>query len=103
MTALTNIVVRVLTVLGLLALILIVASLATARAHSWYDPGCCSDRDCAPVKASMEADGTLRVNLGPGRSMSLPPGYPYRPSRDFDYHVCVIKGVVICAYAPGNS
>lgn len=86
------------------ALVWSLVILATmAGAHSWYDPACCSDRDCARVNASLEPDGSLRVNLGPGRSMSLPPGYPYRPSRDLDYHLCIIKGTVICAYAPANS
>jgi hypothetical protein len=72
-----------------------------ALAHSWYEPDCCSDRDCAPV------DGKY-IELTPlGHVLRLPPGsHPMlknatrtiqyivpngtsRPSRDQQYHVCL--------------
>lgn len=31
------------------AAMLILATLTTAGAHSWYEPQCCSSTDCAPV------------------------------------------------------
>lgn len=69
-------------------------------AHSWYDPACCSDRDCAPVHHSRITltDAGVRVQLDPGDHpfvySSLDVVIPYddprvRNSQDVDHHACV--------------
>ena len=36
-------------VVVVLALMIVVLLARPAHSHSWYDPDCCSDRDCEPV------------------------------------------------------
>jgi hypothetical protein len=45
-------------------LLCLAALLAVTPAHSWYDPACCSERDCYPISADeVEAlpNGDWRV------------------------------------------
>jgi hypothetical protein len=89
-----------------------------AAAHSWYDPACCSDRDCAPVPdASIVAmsDG-YHVTLLPGDhplirapiSTVVPYGDPrINWSKDARQHACVsfprpngFQGL-LCIYVTG--
>jgi hypothetical protein len=58
-----------------------------ARAHSWYDPECCSDQDCFPV----EVDDVIETAEG---WKHLPTGTVFskeqvKPSKDNRFHVCI--------------
>lgn len=75
-----------------------------AFSHSWYDPECCSDRDCHPVDSrelAEAADGTW---------IYLPTGARFerskiRPSRDARFHICVLEstGASLCLYVIQGS
>lgn len=68
------------------------------RAHSWYDPACCSEHDCAPL------DATPRP--APGGYTALGHFFPkemLRPSRDNRWHACIRGGRPLCLYAPMGS
>lgn len=99
--------------LTLIALIVTLLWPSSAEAHDWYDAVCCSDEDCAPVRAATvraTPDG-WEVTLAPGdHPMVQEPlrhVYPYdsprvRPSRDQDFHACVsVHGQrMLCLYVP---
>jgi hypothetical protein len=89
-----------------------------ARGHEapagWsYDPGCCSDYDCAPIPASavtLAPDG-WRIRLAPGQhrfvrealDVVVPFGDPrIRRSGDGGWHACISPstGRVLCVYEP---
>lgn len=89
---------------GLSAFLLILAMTRDADAHSWYDLVCCQDKDCGPaLGAAYQSDGSLLLEVAPGQSVKVPAGYPVRPSRDGDYHVCIMLNQVRCVYVPANS
>lgn len=71
--------------LGLLASVLALAVVNHACGHSFYDPACCSDRDCAPL-------APLRVSAAPGGylidGVHFVAEKDARPSPDKDYHGC---------------
>jgi len=88
---------------------------ASARAHDWYDPICCSDRDCAPIPFSsvrVTAQG-YAITLSPDQHPMLanemtphewliPFGSPkVRDSKDDAYHACIVPGSrrLLCFYA----
>lgn len=82
----------------LLAGIVAIFATTAAIAHSWYDPWCCNENDCQPIK-------------DPNEVQALADGYhfrgwvmPYakaRVSADGDYHFCEYpKGELRCFYAP---
>lgn len=90
----------------------VIALARPAAAHSWYDGYCCSDKDCAPVRASTvraTAEG-WEITLAPGDHpmVSEPVTHFYRyddtrvlPSQDDDFHVCLNSwGRVLCLYVP---
>ena len=74
-------------------------------AHSWYDPICCSDRDCRPAQKGeivFESEGIRHVPSG----QTLPYGHKnVRVSRDFENHVCInqISGRLLCVYLAGAT
>jgi hypothetical protein len=83
------------------------------EAHSWYDPGCCNDFDCAPVASShvQFTDAGVLLTLGPGdhkfvrepKSWVIPYDSPkLRESKDNDTHACVgkVTQVLFCLYLP---
>lgn len=77
---------------------------APAMAHSWYSPYCCSEKDCQSiVGAGYQADGSLDLEIVPGKHISVPPGFPVLPSRDGNYHVCIMINQIRCVYVPANS
>lgn len=79
-----------------------------AYPHSWYDPDCCHDKDCAPV-----ADNVVEVTPGgfyikDGWNVFIERGSPkIRQSQDAHYHVCGYKAsmmtVVYCLYVPSGG
>lgn len=106
-----------------IALILMIAlagfSLAMAvraKAHSWYDPECCSGMDCAPVeKVEVMPTSAIASMLVPPAQASppsimfvttvhgtaqVPHNMKFRESKDARMHACIIKGRLICLYLP---
>jgi hypothetical protein len=69
-----------------------------AGAHQWYEAACCSDRDCAPVDddqvrdtpdGGVDVDGFGHLNKSDSR---------LRLSRDYQNHLCIIGGKLLCVY-----
>lgn len=67
-----------------------------ASAHGWYDPMCCSDKDCHPINSCEELveqkDGTVKWGE-----------YTFtkdkeKPSHDSKCHVCIYNGTPLCFY-----
>lgn len=69
----------------------------TAAAHSWYDPWCCSDRDCNPYPSAKVSVTDVGYRLDDG---TLVPFDEARTSQDGNYHRCVLNGRQRCFYAP---
>lgn len=82
-----------------------------ARAHEWYPPECCSDRDCAPVAAAdvVESPGGWTFTVRAGTHPQLPKGGASRaffvryrdakPSPDNRPHICLSATLtVLCAF-----
>jgi hypothetical protein len=95
------------------AALLLVLLASAALSHSWYDPGCCNDFDCAPVASShvQFTDAGVLLTLGPGdhkfvrepKSWVIPYDSPkLRESKDNDTHACVgeVTQVLFCLYLP---
>lgn len=96
---------------GGIAACVIVLTIGEARSHSWFDPWCCDDRDCAVIPertVKATADGYV-VTLNPGDhpSVNSPVVHvvPYkdvRHSPDGTYAACLYpsQNVMRCFYAP---
>lgn len=83
-----------------LVCIFIVFSAISARAHSWYDPACCSDNDCAPDDRVKEVTGGFQVPTGE----VVPYGDKrIRQSLDKRFHWCHFQTHTYCVYVPGGS
>jgi hypothetical protein len=83
-----------------LAMLAIGLGISAAAAHSWYEPECCSGRDCFPVPGRSLADGTYVFEvLG---KQYVKTEREIRPSRDQDFHACqpAHKAEPVCFYAP---
>lgn len=82
--------------------------LTEARAHSWYDPECCSGKDCRPAKdVVVRDDGSIVITTEDGISVIVPPSLPRRQSHDNKWHVCPYPSSELvlrarCVYEPGN-
>ena len=68
----------------------------------WYDPSCCSRRDCKPVD---DADIEFTIFEGQVAARHKPTGniflrHQFRPSQDERYHVCIntASGASLCFY-----
>lgn len=89
----------------------LIASTAVAMGHSFYDPWCCSGKDCAPIPQE-----SVKVSRR-GYTVTICPGdHPLvtescinkhfgfdeaRPSEDGAYHACIYPaGEIRCLYAP---
>ncbi len=89
-----------LSIIGFIVLAGVVFVVA-ARAHSWYPPNCCSDRDCAPLEQSrvrQTVDGYFidEVYFIPHAQVKIP--------FDGDYHGCFSStGALVCFFAPKPS
>lgn len=79
----------------MLSLLLILAASHVVPTHSFYDPVCCSDNDCAPI-ASQRV--TERGNGYAVDGTAIPQNL-LRQSPDGQYHLCQPKGgAVRCLY-----
>lgn len=97
--------------IGLFVLIL---SLSPARSHSWYPAACCSDRDCAPIRASAVSrvgnEYVITLRRGEHPMLDASQDITVRkiathlaePSRDREYHVCLspIDARILCFFIP---
>ena len=96
-------------IIGVLVLTVVIAA-----AHSFYDPECCHDQDCAPVTKTELIPGfayagiaslgkpqppALWVTTRHGRA-AVPQNMIPRESKDADAHACIRLGKVICYYLP---
>lgn len=78
---------------------LLIVAVSIANAHSWYDPACCSDNDCAPDNRVKEVRGGFRVPTGE----VVPYGDKrIRPSLDKQFHWCHFQTHTYCVYVPGG-
>lgn len=78
-----------------------------AGAVHWYDPGCCSMRDCEPVEpgAIRQTEAGYAVRYLSSRGFLVEGLIPYgssavRPSRDEREHACATTQRVLCIYLP---
>jgi len=62
-----------------------------AAAHGWYSPYCCSGKDCAPAKISVNPDGSITATN------------QFRPSKDGRWHACIHPTLgPRCLYVPAG-
>lgn len=81
----------------------VAACAASAWAHDWYAPECCSGRDCAPVPAHevrLVATGYVVKTATSPAGEALVPFAAARPSADERFHKCERAGVLVCFFAP---
>ena len=55
--------------------------------HSWYDPWCCSTKDCHPVD---DADAPVEIQEGYKWHEFVFPKSMEKPSQDGHWHVCLV-------------
>ena len=81
-----------------------------AMAHDWYDPACCSNRDCAPAeKVIILEDGRMQITTTHGTTI-IPNEMIRRESKDHQVHACMRSMTMygggknnmlpICVYMP---
>jgi len=86
----------------------------TASAHEWYDPECCTGKDCHPaVSVEMQENGDYIVKSDDGETIVVPPHFAGKhPSQDQKFHICYqmvsrrggkIVPAPICFYIPGTT
>lgn len=65
----------------------------------WYDPACCNQRDCRPVKDEdvefANIDGPIARYKPTGNVFYQS---QFRRSQDERYHVCINSGMSYCFY-----
>ena len=104
---------------ALAAAVAVTLSILQAAAHEWYDPTCCSDRDCAPLpdgsvvataagwRVTVPAGGHPLLNTS--FSQLVPYGSPLiLRSKDEHFHGCIMHGApedvprptLLCLYVP---
>jgi hypothetical protein len=76
-----------------------------ALAHSWYEPLCCSGRDCEPLPDGAVTQTTTGYHvvytgqLGFKVDVTVPYDKAH-PSRDAQFHGCASVDRFLCLYAP---
>jgi hypothetical protein len=81
-------------------IIFVSATYYKAYSHSWYDPWCCNNTDCAPLKPEEITVNDKGYTIK--GEFFIPHGDErIRLSRDWDYHFCEYpKGEARCFYVP---
>lgn len=79
-----------------------------AYPHSWYEPACCSGRDCEPISfdaVTESADGwTVDYYSKQGFPVhAFVPRGKERHSHDGRFHGCATSTRFLCLYTPVNS
>ena len=95
-------------VIALLVLAVMSLAIADAKAHSWYDPDCCSDRDCEPVSsiafvASDPSAVPVMIVTTSFGTKPLTPQTKVRESKDSRMHACIYQGALLCLYMPPGN
>jgi hypothetical protein len=77
-------------------------------AHSWYDPDCCSDRDCEAVSAvtyvaSDPGSVPVMVVTTSFGTKPVTSKTKIRESKDSRMHACIYQGALICLYMPPGN
>ena len=84
---------------------LLVCTPEGARAHSWYEAACCSERDCVPVEEGVVVEKTDGVHVqGHGILNRMDPRL--RMSRDDRDHLCIAQHSstkLLCVYRKPNG
>jgi hypothetical protein len=95
---------------SLLGLLLALAPLAAAQAHSWYDMRCCNENDCRrATRVETLPNGDRRVTADNGMVVMVTAGFARTyPSQDNDFHICYYltwrgEPIARCLYLPGSS
>lgn len=78
-----------------------------AYSHSWYDPICCSGRDCEPLPdgAVTMVQGGYHVKYTGKMGFNVDVVVPYekaKASKDEKYHGCATAERFLCLYVPMN-
>jgi hypothetical protein len=96
---------------GLIALLIVNA----ASAHSWYEPRCCSDKDCSPLphtNVRINQDGFVILIPGAAKAQMIPFADPRvrmipsdaPPEDAHRFHACTVQGKpdgrILCLYVP---
>ena len=94
--------------LGALALLSAILLAGPALTHSWYDPDCCSDRDCEPVSAvafvaSTPGSVPVMVVTTSFGTKPVTSRTKIRESKDSRMHACIYQGELICLYMPPSN
>jgi hypothetical protein len=100
----------ILTAIGIILILIVAYFNATlpAAAHSWYEPACCSSRDCEPISfdsVTESAEGwTVHYQSKLGFPvMAFTPRGKERHSQDGRFHGCATSTRFLCLYVPVNS
>ena len=94
--------------IAVLSLLITVFLTGRVYAHGWYDPDCCSDRDCEPVSsvsfvASRPGDIPVMVVTTSFGTKPVTPRTKIRESKDSKMHACIYQGELICLYMPPGN
>ena len=70
-------------------------------AHGWYEPSCCSDKDCRPAHKGEIVNTGTSYRIG---TVDIPYNDPrVRMSQDGQFHVCKPPHTHIrCIYVPAG-
>lgn len=81
----------------------VLAACPVAFGHSFYDPECCSDRDCAPSPAEKVKETAAGFLLDTGEFVPRSVARPQ--SHDDSYHLCrsEFSKAILCFYFPNRS
>lgn len=96
---------RLLAAILVVALCILVALVSGVRAHSWYDPDCCSGNDCQPVQsisfvASDPASLPVMIVTTSIGTQPVTKETKIRQSKDNQMHACIWYGKLLCLYLP---
>jgi hypothetical protein len=84
-------------------LMLIGLSLSVAHGHSWYDPDCCGDNDCAPI-AKERVQFVNGGYLIDGKHFIEATSTRVRGSQDDQFHACFWPADRLwCFYIPASG
>lgn len=90
---------------GFLATVIVIAALAPAHSHEWYDRQCCSGQDCEPLPdgAVTQVPGGYHVKYKAKLGLDVDVIVPHnkaKPSQDGRYHGCATIDRFMCLYVP---
>ena len=93
--------------MAVLATSLLTAMPPKALPHGWYDPDCCSDRDCEQVSnvvfKANDAGAPVMVVTTSFGTKPVTPQTKIRDSKDNRMHACIYGGNLICLYVPPSN